>query len=150
MALSSFSSKPALTAKNLVPCFPRGFPAGWATRSMHGPTIWTLQHVGILRHGQPLSLIRFMSAGGMRPAFLLLCRIKPRLEPIGLYHHVRLLLAALVANGHTLADDILRAADTTAPSVPPFVLASRFVSITATLAIVWGIYFTGFPHEVVF
>jgi len=117
---------------------------------MYGSAVRAFQDVGILRHGQPLSLIRFMSAGGMRPAFLLLCRIKPRLEPIGLYHHVRLLLAALVANGHTLADDILRAADTTAPSVPPFVLASRFVSITATLAIVWGIYFTGFPHEVVF
>ena len=117
---------------------------------MHGPAVWTLQHVGILRHGQPLSLVRSMPAGGMRPAFFLLCRIKPNLEPFSFEHQVRLFRAALAAHGHALADDILRAADATAALVSPFVLASRFVTITANLAGVGAIYFTGFPHEVVF
>lgn len=117
---------------------------------MHGPAVRALQDVGILRYGQPLSLIWFMSAGGMRPAFFLLCRIKPNLEPFSFEHQVRLFRAALAAHGHALADDILRAADATVALVSPFVLASRFVTITANLAGVGAIYFTGFPHEVVF
>ena len=84
--------------------------------------------------------------------------IPSRLEPPGLDDSKiyttsvdsTLFRAALAAHGHALADDILRAADATAALVSPFVLASRFVTITANLAGVWTIYFTGFPQEVVF
>jgi hypothetical protein len=86
----------------------------------------------------------------MRPIFFLLCRIKPNLEPFSFEHQVRFFRTALAAHGHALADDILRAADATATPVSPFVLASRFVTITANLAGVGAIYCTGFPQEVVF
>ena len=117
---------------------------------MHGPAVRALQDVDVLRQGQPLSLVRFMSAGGMRPAFFLLCRTKPNLEPFNFEYQVRLFRAALAAHGHALADDILRPADATATSVSAFVLASRFVAITANLAGVGAVNFRGFPQEVVF